>query len=112
LKATIGLYDTMTALKSAADGLAEPPLSTLAIVKIESGTGLTISFKGVADTVKEVKDLIIEMWSKHPHKRADEIIKLLLRPSRFLHKLMTASRRTHFLTKRESDSKELSFLIL
>ena len=69
LKSTVNLYEALSRLGGhTADDMS------FTIVKIESGTGLTISFKGVADVVKEVKNLITEMWSKHRHKRADEII--------------------------------------
>jgi hypothetical protein len=52
--------------------LKEPP--PLGLLKIESGSNVTLSFKGVAETVKELKNFVLEMWSKHRHKRADEII--------------------------------------
>jgi hypothetical protein len=54
------------------------PEDRLGIVKIESGSSITLSFKGVADTVKEFKNLVVEIWSKHRHKRADEIINVNL----------------------------------
>src|SRR5579875_1290079 len=68
LKATAGLYGAISRIHSG-DASAG-----LAVIKIESGTKLTISFKGVADIVREVKDLVVEMWNKHRHKRPEEII--------------------------------------
>jgi hypothetical protein len=70
LKATTSLYDAIAAA-TLRKKEGTPPLT---IVKIESGTGLTINFKGVGEVVKETKNLIIEMWHKHRHKRVEEII--------------------------------------
>jgi hypothetical protein len=67
LKATIALYDAVGKAYS-------HEATALRVIKIESGSGFTVSVKGVADTVKEVKNLIVELWNKHRHKRADEII--------------------------------------
>jgi hypothetical protein len=46
----------------------------LEIIKLESGTGLRIDLKGLGEPIKEIKNLILEMWSKHRHKRVDEIV--------------------------------------
>jgi hypothetical protein len=68
LEAITKLYQALGEIQAQKD---IPPLT---IVKIESGTGLTISFKGVADVVKETRKFVIEMWTKHRHKRVEEVI--------------------------------------
>jgi hypothetical protein len=62
------LYDSVNRIF----GRADAPL--LQIVKIESGSSLRIDLKGLAETVKELKNAVLEIWSKHRHKKADEII--------------------------------------
>jgi hypothetical protein len=67
-RGAVSLYD---AVATAYDHHDADPLT---VVKIESGSGFTVSLKGAADIVREVKNLIVEIWSKHRHRRADEII--------------------------------------
>jgi hypothetical protein len=62
------LYDSVNRVFGRTDA---PPLQ---IVKIESGSKLRIDLKGLAETVKELKNAVLEIWSKHRHKKADEII--------------------------------------
>jgi hypothetical protein len=48
--------------------------SPLEILKIESGTNLSISLKGMGEPIKQIKELIVELWTKHRQKRVDEIL--------------------------------------
>jgi hypothetical protein len=62
------LYDAINRAFARADA---PPLQ---IIKIESGSSLRIDLKGLAETIKELKNAVLEIWTKHRHKKADEII--------------------------------------
>ncbi len=63
------LYDTVERVHGADSQY--PPLE---LVKIESGTDVRIDVKGLGKPIKEIKNLILETWTKHRHKRVDEIV--------------------------------------
>ncbi len=46
----------------------------LQVIKIDSGTNVSINLKGLGEPIKQIKNLILEMWAKYRHKRAKEII--------------------------------------
>jgi hypothetical protein len=46
----------------------------LALVKIESGSDIRIDCKGLGEPIKHLKELILEMWHKMRHKRAEEVV--------------------------------------
>lgn len=52
----------------------KPERSSLQIVKIESGSSLSINLKGIGEPIKQLKQFVLEVWTKHRHKRADEIL--------------------------------------
>lgn len=62
------LYDTINRIFGRTEA---PPLQ---IIRIESGSNLRIDLRGLAETVKELKSAVLEIWTKHRHKKADEII--------------------------------------
>ncbi len=63
------LYDTVERVHGADSQF--PPLE---LVKIESGTSVRVDVKGLGKPIKEIKNLILETWTKHRHKRVDEIV--------------------------------------
>jgi hypothetical protein len=62
------LYDSLNRVFGRTDA------TPLQVIKVESGSSLRIDLKGLADTIKELKNAVLEIWSKHRHKKADEII--------------------------------------
>jgi hypothetical protein len=62
------LYETTARLSG--DTEYEP----LEVIKIETGTSLSLNVKGLGEPIKEIKKFVLEMWTKHRHKRADEIV--------------------------------------
>jgi len=69
---------TMSDLESLYDAVnrihGNSAFSPLQILKIESGTSLTVNLKGLGEVIKQLKELIIEVWTKHRQKRVDEIL--------------------------------------
>jgi len=63
------LYETVERIHG-----ADPQYPPLELVKIESGTDVRIDVKGLGKPIKEIKNLILETWTKHRHKRVDEIV--------------------------------------
>jgi hypothetical protein len=63
-----GLYEAVAEVIREID--AEP----LEIIKVESGTDVRISLKGSGETIKELKDFVLEMWGRFRHKKADEVL--------------------------------------
>ncbi len=46
----------------------------LRLIKIESGTTITINLEGVANVVEKVKDFVCQVWDKIRHKDAETIL--------------------------------------
>jgi len=57
-----------------AESLGEKKPTPLEVIKIESGTSLIINLKGLGSPIKEIKKLIIEVWTERRHKKADDLI--------------------------------------
>mgnify|MGYP001195934906 CR=1 FL=1 len=75
LKTLIAVLVNLESLYEAvAEATGEKKLSPIEIIKIESGTSLSINLKGLGSPIKEIKKLILQIWSEHRHKKADEII--------------------------------------
>jgi len=47
---------------------------SLSVVKIDSGSAVKISCRGIAEAVKLLKEFIMEAWHKFRHKRVEEVI--------------------------------------
>jgi hypothetical protein len=62
------LYDALNRVFGRAGA---PPFQ---VIKIESGSSLRIDLRGLAETIKELKNAVLEIWNKHRHKKADDII--------------------------------------
>ena len=67
-----GVFSNVTKLHSAMSrlcGVKDP--EALTVMHATSGTGFRFDFKGAGEPIKQIKELMVELWNLVRHRRAD-----------------------------------------